>query len=161
MKTHSLLFCSALLTSCAAMHSNDPNSMFFDIPEGSTLSLNKALSISKTETHGVIQNGTQVNDDDKKDYDINCRLDFKKFGPRTIEPEKFTVTRTEDGSNWVSRPSILRFYTEVYLSSNKNTDVIKMVCQLYGDQIDRNFTVAEMQTALGDFVTFTYNTEQN
>lgn len=156
MKTLSLLFCSALLTSCAAMHSNDPDSMFFDIPEGSTLSLNKALAISKTDTHGVIQNGIQVNDNDKKDYDINCRLDFKNFGPRTIEPEKFTITRTEDGSNWVSRPSILRFYTEVYLSSSEDTDVIKMVCQLYGDQIDRNFTVAEMQNALGDFITFTY-----
>ncbi len=138
------------------MHSTDPDSMFFNIPKGSTLSLNKALSISKADTHGVIQNGVQVNDDNKKDYDINCRLDFKKFGPRTIEPEKFTVTRTEDGSNWVSRPSILRFYTEVHLSSSKGTDIIEMVCQVYADQIDRNFTVAEMQTALGDFITFTY-----
>lgn len=156
MKTLGLLFCSALITSCTAMYSTDPDSMYFDIPEGSTLSLNKALSISNIDTHGVIQNGTQVNDDNKKDYDINCRLDFKKFGPRTIEPEKFTVTRTEDGSNWVSRPSILRFYTEVHLSSSKDTDIIEMVCQVYGDHIDRNFTVAEMQAALGDFITFTY-----
>jgi len=130
--------------------------MFFDIPEGSTLSLNQTMDIAKTDTHGVVQAGKPIKDDDKDDYDINCRLDFKKFGPRTIEPETFNITRTEDGSNWISRPSILRYYTEVYLRSNKSTDIIKMVCQQYGDQIDRNFTVAEMQAALGDFMTINY-----
>jgi len=140
------------------MHSNDPNSLFFSIPAGSTLSLGKELSISSTETHGTIQAGKQIADDDRQFYDISCRLDFEKFGPRTIEPEKFTVTRTEDGQNWISQPSILRFYTEVYLKSNKDTDIIKMVCQFYGDTIDRNFTVAEMQEALGDFVTIEYAT---
>jgi len=109
-----------------------------------------------TDTHGVIQAGQSIKDDDKNEYAINCRLDFRKFGPRTIEPEKFTITRTEDGSNWISQPSILRFYTEIYLTSNKGTDIIKMVCQEYGDQIDRNFTVAEMQTALGGFITIIY-----
>jgi len=52
----------------------------------------------------------------------------------------------------------LRFYTEVYLTSNKDTDIIKMVCQIYGDSTDRNFTVAEMQEALGDFITIEYAT---
>jgi len=156
MKNHLLLLCLTLLTSCAAMHSTDPNSMFFDIPGGSTLSLNRAMTISNTDTHGVIQAGKSIKDDDKNDYEINCRLDFKKFGPRTIEPENFSITRTEDGSNWISQPAILRFYTEVYLTSNKGTDIIKMVCQEYGDQIDRNFTVAEMQAALGDFITIKY-----
>lgn len=145
-----------LLTACAGMHSTDPNSMFFSIPEGSTLSLNKPLSISASDTHGVIQGGKETTDNTKSDYEINCRLDFKKFGPRTIEPEKFIVTRTEDGQNWISQPSIMRFYSEVYLSSNKDTDVIKMVCQEYGDRTDRNFTVEEMQQALGEFITFTY-----
>ncbi|RKZ65828.1 MAG: hypothetical protein DRQ44_07540 [Gammaproteobacteria bacterium] len=154
------ILCIALLiiTSCQSMHSNDPNSLFFSIPAGSTLSLGKELSISSTETHGTIQAGKQIADDDRQFYDISCRLDFEKFGPRTIEPEKFTVTRTEDGQNWISQPSILRFYTEVYLKSNKDTDIIKMVCQFYGDTIDRNFTVAEMQEALGDFVTIEYAT---
>ena len=156
MKSYISLFCAALLTSCAAMHSSDPNSMFFDIPNGSTLSLNHAMTIPQTDTHGVIQAGKSIKDDDRNDYAINCRLDFKKFGPRTIEPETFTITRTEDGSNWISEPAILRFYTEVYLTSTQGTDIIKMVCQVYGDQIERNFTVAEMQSALGDFVTIIY-----
>ena len=48
----------------------------------------------------------------------------------------------------------MRFYTEVYLTSDKGTDIIKMECQEYGDPIDRNFTVAEMQQALGDLLVF-------
>jgi len=156
MKWYSIIALATLISSCAAMHSTDPNSMFFEIPDGSTLSLNREITIPASDTHGVIQGGQSIKDDSKDDYNINCRLDFKKFGPRTIQPEKFIITRTEDGSNWVSRPSILRFYTELYLSSNKGTDVIKMVCQEYGGEIDRNFTVAEMQTALGDLITIVY-----
>jgi len=140
------------------MHSNDPSSLFFSIPEGSTLSLNKEMTFSPRDTHGTIQAGKLISDNDREFYDVNCRLDFKKFGPRTIEPETFSITRTEDGQNWISQPSILRFYTEVYLASNKDTDIIKMVCQIYGDANDRNFTVAEMQTALGDFISIKYTT---
>lgn len=152
-----ILLLSALATaSCASMYSSDPNSLAFSIPNGSTLSLNKKLTISHRDTHAVIQLGKETTDKDKNDYEINCRLDLKEFGPRTIDPEVFKVKRTEDGQNWISQPSILRFYTEIYLSSDKGTDIIKMVCQEYGDQTDRNFTVAEMQTALGDYVSFTF-----
>ena len=157
MKILALILFIAVITSCASMHSDDPNSLFFDIPKGSTLALNEKITIPHNETHSTFQFGKVIVDKDKKDYDINCRLDFKKFGPRTIEPENFTVSRTEDGTNWISYSAILRFYTEIYLSSDKDTDVIKMVCQQYGDANDRNFTVAEMQEALGDIVTFNYS----
>jgi hypothetical protein len=156
MKLILLTLAAFLISSCQSMHSNDPNSLFFSIPEGSTLSLDKEMTISSSNTHGTIQAGKLINDDAREFYDINCRLDFKKFGPRTIEPEEFSITRTEDGQNWISQPSILRFYTEVYLASDKDTDIIKMVCQIYGDANDRNFTVAEMQTALGDFINIKY-----
>ena len=158
MKPLILLIIVSVISSCASLHSNDPNSMFFSIPEGSTLSLNNEMTLSHEVTHGLIQFGKEITDNDREFFDINCRLDFKKLGPRTIEPETFTITRTIDGQNWIAQPTRLRFYTEVYLASNKDTDVIKMVCQIYGDPSDRNFTVAEMQTALGDFITINYAT---
>ena len=160
MKFFAITFALLSITSCQSMHSTDPDSMFFGIPENSTLSLNKTLTIPQSDTHAVVQGGKEITDKDRNDYAINCRLDVREFGPRTIEPETFNITRTEDGQNWISQPSILRFYTEVYLTSNKGTDIIKMVCQEYGDQTDRNFTVAEMQAALGDFFTFNYATEK-
>ena len=145
------------ITSCQSMSSNDSDSMFFSIPEGSTLTLNDDLEITKLNTHALIQAGEVITEKEKNEYDINCRLEFKEFGPRTIKPETFHIRRTEDGSEWVSQPNIMRFYTEVYLSSEKDTDVIKMECQTWGDGIDRNFTVAEMAEALGQLLTFKFD----
>ena len=159
MKKSISLLAAFTLSACTSLQSSDPNSLFFSIPEGSTLSLNKQLSIPHNNTHAVVQHGKEVSDNDKNDYAINCRLDVKKFGLRTIEPEDFKITRTEDGQNWVSEPSIMRFYTEIYLSSDKGTDIIKMECQEYGSQTDRNFTVKEMQTALGDYFTIKFATD--
>ena len=159
MRTITLTIVTLLLGSCASLHSNDPDALRFNIPEGSILSLNKPLTIPQSDTHTVIQFSKEIEDRKKNEYEINCRVDFKKFGSREIQPEDFTITRTEDGTNWISQPSILRFYTEVHLSSSKGTDIIMMECQQYGDPIDRNFTVAEMQTALGDVFTFKYKTQ--
>jgi hypothetical protein len=156
MKKSILILITITLGACSSFHSSDPDSLYFEIPKGSTLSLNKALTIPDNDTHAVVQQGKEIKDNDKNEYAINCRLDVKKFGPRTIAPEDFKITRTEDGQNWVSEPSIMRFYTEIYLSSDKGTDIIKMVCQEYGSQTDRNFTVAEMQAALGDYFTYTF-----
>jgi len=156
MKKIILLCITGTLSACSAMQSNDPDSMYFHIPEGSTLSLNKKLTIPANDTHAVVQRGKEITDKDKNEYVINCRVDVREFGVRSLEPEDFKITRTEDGTNWISYPSILRFYTEVYLRSDKGTDIIKMVCQEYGDQTNRNFTVAEMQQALGDVLTFKF-----
>ena len=160
MRLITLAVTTLLLGSCASLHSNDPDALAFSLPKGSTLSLNKMLTISHLNTHAVIQDGIAIKERDRNFYAINCRLDFKDFGPRTIQPEAFKIARTEDGRNWISEPSTMRFYTEVYLTSGRATDVIKMVCQVYGDATDRNFTVAEMQAALGGLVTFKYSAEK-
>lgn len=147
---------SLILNACMAVKSSDPDSEFFSIPEGSTLTLNKKLSIPQGHTHAVIQHGKETTDNKRQDYEVNCRLDVKKFGPRTIEPETFRITRTEDGQNWISQPIILRHYTEIHLASDKNTDIIMMECQQYGDPVDYHFTVKEIETTLGNYFTFNF-----
>lgn len=161
MKLLSLAFIVMLISSCQALHSDDPSSLAFDIPKGSTLSLNKELTISKQYTHALLQAGKQISEKDRNEYDINCQLELKGFGPRTIKPETFSIRRTEDGQEWVSYPAIKRFYTELYLDSEKATDVIKLVCQEWGDGFDKNFTVTEMQQALGDFFTLSFANKNN
>lgn len=145
-----------VLCSCASTPSDDPDSLSFQIPVGSTLSLNKALIISEGKTHVYMQSNQQSTEKKVNRYDINCRLDFKEFGPRTIEPEVFKITRSEDSQEWYSYPNIKIFETIVYLESDKDTDVIKLDCEYWGGGIDRNFTVAEMQQSLGDLMTFTF-----
>jgi hypothetical protein len=160
MKNIPLFLTCITLGACASMHSDDPHSLFFDIPEGSTFSLNKKLTIDHHDTHALIQHGKVINDNDKNDYDINCRIEFRNFGPRTVEPEVFKITRTEDGRTIISVGNIVRYWTEVYLSSDKGTDIIKMVCQEYDGIEGKNFPVADMQNALGDYVTINFAMEK-
>jgi len=156
MKLYALPAVIFVLGSCASMSSDNPDSLNFEIPSGSTLSLNKPLTISDGKTHTYIQSNAQSTEKKVNRYEINCRLDFKKFGPRTIEPEVFRITRTEDSQEWYSYPTIKRFWTTVYLASDKDTDVIKLDCEYWGDGTDRNFTVTEMQQSLGELMTFTF-----
>jgi hypothetical protein len=156
MKLKPLLLTILILSSCQSLHSNNPDSIFFDIPDGSTLTLNKSLPIAEGYTHALIQYGKVTTTAQVNNYDVNCRFELKKFGPRTIEPETFKIRDTEDGQEWVSQPSIKRFYTEVFLDSDKGTDVIKLTCQDWGDAIDKNFPVADMQKTLGDYFTFKF-----
>ena len=156
MKSLILVLALFTITSCQSMHSNDPDSIFFRIPKGSTLTLNKPLTIPSGKTHALIQYGKETSINERDSYDVNCRLDFKKFGPRTIEPERFTITRAEDTDRWISQPVILGFFTTMYLTSDKDTDVIDMLCLAFGDQNDYHFTVKDIETTLGDYFTLSY-----
>jgi hypothetical protein len=144
------------LSACSMLHSDDPASLAFVIPAGSKLVVKETVPIDNNSTHATIQFGKFIRDRDRQDYEVNCRIDFRDFGPRDIEPESYRITRTEDGNQWISHPTIMRYYTEVHLESDEGTDIIEMVCQQYGSQTDKHFTVAEMQATLGAIVRIAY-----
>ena len=101
MKASTLFFTVFILSSCQSMNSNDPDSLSFSIPEGSTLSLNKKLTVPQSDTHAVIQYGKETTDNDRHDYDVNCRLDVREFGLRTIEPEDFSILDISGGNQYL------------------------------------------------------------
>ena len=144
------------LSSCQSMHSKDPSSLSFKIPEGSTLTLNKDLMIPDEKTHAMLQGGKVITVRERNDYQINCRFDVKKYGPRTIKPETFRITRTEDGADIVSQAGIIRFYSDIYLASDKGTDVIKFTCQQYGGKTDVTFAYADITKAPGNYFSFSF-----
>ena len=146
-----------LLASCATTQSRDPSLLSFKMPKGSTLTLNKDLEIPDYKTHAALQSGKLTTDRKKNDYALNCRFDVKKFGPRTITPEVFAIRRSESGQEWISdKAGLLRYYTDVYLDSEKATDVIKLTCQIQGDVSTSNFSVSDMEATLGDYFTFSF-----
>jgi len=151
-----ILILMLCLPSCSTLQSDDPASLAFVIPAGSKLVVRETVPIDHNNTHASIQFGKFISDGGRQDYEVNCRIDFRDFGPREIEPETYRITRSEDGNQWISQPAIMRYYTEVYLESDKDTDIIKMVCQQYGSQTDNHFTVADMQATLGDIARFAY-----
>ena len=157
MKATVLPIAALLISACTTTQSTDPSLLTFKIPKGSTLTLNKNLEIPDNKTHAALQYGKVTTDRKKDDYKLNCRFDVRKFGPRTIEPEVFKIRRSENGQEWISQAAgIIRFYSDVYLDSEKKTDVVKLTCQEQGSKIDRTFTVTEMEAALGDYFTFTF-----
>ena len=146
-----------LISSCQTTQSTDPSLLTFKIPDGSTLSLNKDLEVPEYKTHAALQAGKLTTDRKKDLYQLNCRFDVKEFGPRTIKPEVFKIRRTESGQEPIAMDgALLRYYTDVFLNSDKGTDVIKLTCQEHGDVTDRTFTVSDMETAVGDYFTFAF-----
>ena len=157
MNIKALPLIALLLSSCQTSQSSDPSLLSFRIPDNSTLSLNMNLEIPDGKTHATIQNGKPVTDKKKDDYMLNCRFDVKEFGPRTVKPEVFKIRRSESGQDWISQAAgILRYYTDVYLDSDKGTDVIKLTCQEQGYRTDGTFSFADMETALGDYFSFNF-----
>lgn len=157
MKTILLSLAALLISACTTTQSNDPSSLSFKIPKGSTLSLSKNLEIPDGKTHAALQTGESTTDSKKDDYRLNCRFDVKDFGPRMISPETFTIRRSESGQEWVSQAAgLVRYYTDVYLDSNEGTDVIKLTCQEQGYSMDGTFTIADMETAVGEYFTFSF-----
>ena len=160
MRFASLLLVSLILSACQTTPSSDPASLSFRVPPGSTLSLNKNIDIPDGKTHVVIQNGKLTAQNKKNDYVVACRLNFKDFGPRTITPEAFNILRTEDDEGWVSRPNIYYYSTEIYLGSNKGTDVIKLTCGNWAMPPSTTFSYAEIAQTLGDYLSFSYKLEK-
>ena len=157
MKLTLLTLAVVLISACATMQSTDPSQLSFKIPKGSALTLNKALDIPADKTHATLQFGKVVTDRERKDYDLNCRFDVREFGPTTVQPEVFKIRRSESGQEWISQAAgLLRYYTDVFLDSDKGTDVIKLTCQQQGYRMDTPFTVSDMEATLGDYFTFTY-----
>ena len=150
-------FAILLLSSCQTTQSTDPSQLTFKIPDGSTLSLNNNLEIPADKTHATLQFGKVTTDKERNDYKLNCRFDVKEFGPRTVEPEVFSIRRSESGQEWISQAAgLVRYYTDVFLDSGKGTDVIKLTCQEQSYGMEATFTISEMETAVGDYFTFTF-----
>jgi hypothetical protein len=156
MKHATSLLAALMLSACQSMQSDDPSLLSFRAPAGSTLALNKTVEIPAGQTHVMIQAGQLTAESKRNLYDLSCRLNFREFGPRTIQPEVFKVRRTEEREGWESRPNFYFYATEIFLDSEKGTDVIKMECDTWAMPPSFNFSYADIQQTLGDYLTFVF-----
>jgi hypothetical protein len=151
---------SLILSSCQTTQSDDPSSLSFRVPSGSALVLNKAIEIPEGQTHVMIQAGQLITESRRNQYNVACRLNFREFGPRTIEPEVFDIRRTEHSEGWESRPNFYFYASEIFLDSKAGTDVIKLECDTWAMPPSFNFSFADMQQALGDYLTFKFSSPE-
>lgn len=143
------------------MQSDDPSLLSFRIPEGSKLALEQAIEIPDGQTHIMIQSGKLITESRRNQYELSCRVNFRQFGPRTVEPEVFSIRRTEHGEGWESRPNFYFYTTEIFLDSDKGTDIIKMECTTWAVPPSTNFSIADIGTTLGDYFTFKFSSPES
>ena len=156
MKLKFIPLAALLISACQTTQSDDPSSLTFRMPEGSTLTLNRKLEIPAGSTHALLQHGKVTTVKERNLYEASCRFDTRAFGPTTIQPKEFIIRRSEHGDRQVSDGGIWSYYSEIYLDSGVGTDVITLRCERWGYNTDRHVAIAEMQTALGDYFNFDF-----
>jgi hypothetical protein len=126
----------------------DINSQFYEIRPGSKLILHRTLDIPAGTAHVTFGKGN---------YEGNCEFEVRTLGPGVVQPDNFIVTRAWSSREWISHPNIMRFYRVIRLQSERQPDVLQLVCQDWdGPLLGRDISVAEMRTALGDTFSFEF-----
>ncbi len=143
------------LAGCNTAETRNVNSPFYKVPAGSSIVLNKELTIPAGQAHINLQDGIATTG--AGNYNVSCTFSVRNLGPSTIKPETFTIKETSTGEEWVSQPNIMRFYREFRLTSATQPDVMHFVCQDWdGPMMGRPISVPEMEKAVGEYVSFRF-----
>ena len=155
MRKHGLMLFALFLAGCQTTATTDVNSVWFKIHPGSTLVLNQPVAIPAGEAHVDLQNGQLSGGVDE--YTVSCSLDIENLGPHTVSPDTFQITDASDSQEWISQPDIMRFYKVLRLRSERQPEVLKLVCQDWdGPLMGRPVTVGEIEKAVGAYITFQF-----
>ena len=149
-----ILVLTAVLVACA-QQMNNVNSNYYSIPSGSKLVLRQDLNIPAGKAHVNIQGGGSAAG--LNNFNVGCEIEVRKLGPGVVKADTFTITRAESSQEWINRPSTMRFYRTMYLKSDTQPGVMKMVCQYWDYPLHgKDISVAEMREALGNVASFEF-----
>jgi hypothetical protein len=113
------------------------------------------VEIPAGEAHVKLQNGQLSGGVDE--YTVNCSFEIENLGPHTVAPDTFQITDASDSQEWVSQPDIMRYYKTLRLSSERQPEVLKLVCQDWAGPLQgRSITVGEIQKAVGAYFSFKF-----
>lgn len=159
-----------LLAACQVLDAED-YVRAFHIPAGTALDLHQDLTIPPDQAGGFIQ-GTRIGD--RYRYDAACRLEVRTVASsaRVVRADRFIVERVSRaweifssrvvGLRYVrfahsfeEGPHLLTFTTYLYLHSDRQPEVFRLVCSHLQDsaQNPRHLTVAEIRTVLAPIMT--------
>ena len=155
MKLTFLLVCVITLAGCRSPATFDENSFAFIVPRGSKLVLKQPLSIPTGRAHIKFQHGKQVGGVDE--YTVNCRFRVKNLGPQEVQADTFLITNAGNGEEWVSAPGIRRYFRNMFLKSERQPEVMTMICQVWSSpHSGRSVSATQMREALGDYFSFEF-----
>jgi hypothetical protein len=129
MKALYALALGLMLAGCQSMVTDDRSSVWFRMPRGSELVLNRALTIPAQRAHIMLQHGTAAGA--ASEFEVACRFEVRDLGPRIIQPDTFLITGYGSQQEWENYPHTKRFYKTIRLSSTHQTGIMPMVCEYY------------------------------
>ena len=163
-----VLVVSLLLVACQALD-YEGQAPAYRIPTGTVLELHRDLIVPPGQA-GVNIQGTAIGD--RYRYDAVCRLEVLTVddSPRPVRTDHFTVERVgreweifssrASGLRYVALferdgPHLLLFTTFLYLRSERQPDVFRLVCGHLqnSDQNPHHLTVAEIRATLAPVMT--------
>jgi hypothetical protein len=170
-----LLFLSA----CQSWDTRNPDSPYYHIPAGSTLILNKDITIPPGKAAVYIQNGQIVTSSGQvRGYDPSCTLEMRaiKDVPQPVKADQFVIFKVREETRLARANSILlarNFHTRIAgnniddgpgqkqhttlldLRSERQPEVFRLTCQRWDDRSYEStpVTVSEIRKALSDVFT--------
>jgi len=165
------IFAPLLLSACVGMTPGP-----WDVPPGSTVTINKEIQIPADSASVKIQNGKTEAFGAINIYATHCVLELRKRldRPQIVKPGQFTVTKNEQQTFMAFAPrggtqvaglflagdvdSIVNYANQMYITSPEQPDVYRLTCQQYSIPSqtflnDRWSSVAQMRVALGELIT--------
>lgn len=147
-----LLF-SFILLSCQT----DPGSAETrNLSSGDNVSLRRTIIFPDLQSHIIIQNGKIIADSDLYAYKTSCLVDNRDLGPKTIQPQSYTVRKvTYNEEMFSDGGAIIRYFIEIYLTANDQQHNLILTCQTLDDTMQYHiFPVTEIEQTTGDYFSF-------
>ncbi len=160
------------LAACQPIYLKDgapnENSPYFEVRVDSKLVLNRELTVPAQQRYLYFQHGRAMNFQDVNQYLPYCALELhtKRPGPQSVKPDTFAIHKVDrryqyslaraglevaqmrdrgNGDPWSVVATLLE------LSSEKQSDVIRLVCAHWGVPQNMSYlTVADIRRSLGE-----------
>jgi hypothetical protein len=173
------LVCFLFLSACQTWDTRNPDSPYYRIPAGSTLTLNKDLAIPAGKAAVYIQNGQIVGSIGQiHEYDPYCSLEMRtnRDVAQPVKADQFVILKVREETRLARAESILlarNFHTTIAgnnmdggpsqklhstlldLRSERQPEVFRLTCQRWDDRSYPTLplTVSEIRKTLGDVFT--------
>ena len=164
------LYITLILTSCSYSTKKDFDSNLYSVPVGSTLTLNKSITIPANLARRYFQNGIAINEKDINIYYPHCNLLMNTLVDyqRTIEPTTYEIYKIVDDEEHAERPvyfastvvsdgegpSIIAYASYYYLRSSVGSDIRSLECLQWDYPAEVEYmSINEIKQSLGDYFT--------
>ncbi|MDH5611294.1 MAG: hypothetical protein OEY66_02400 [Gammaproteobacteria bacterium] len=171
----SLMLSSLLiLSACSSNPVKDPDSHLYSVTVGSTLTLNKEITIPANLARGYFQNGKAVLKNEIDLYHPHCSLLMNTLVDyeRIIKPTVFEIYKVEDDHDYVQLPvyvasrlltnidgpAVIAYASIYYLRATDNVDVRSLECAQWDDPVNVEYlSINEVKKSLGEYFSLQLN----